>query len=362
MRRYRSLALIGALVLGLGGCAPAPQASAPAASSGPPQELVFSGYGGDYGDVMKKFIIGPFEKKYNAKLVYDETGSSTEKLAKMRASKDAFTYDFSVLTDYDAAAGGRDGLLESVTEKQVPNLAKVYPELKKLTGDAGPVVALDVLTLVYNKTRVSPAPTSWTALWDPRYKGHVAVSHVSEGKGLYLLLLSAYMNGGSEQNPDAGFQKIKELVPNVGAWLTASPQYTPYLQREEVWLAPYWNGRSQYMVDEGLPILTVIPQEGTIPIANAFVVPKTGKNKDLAYKFINYYLEPEVQSVWAEKIFYGPANQEAKVSDAVANRIPYGVEKIRSLKFPDQAVIDKNKAAWVERWNKDVQDAQKYAK
>jgi putative spermidine/putrescine transport system substrate-binding protein len=345
----------------LAACAPAaPQAAAPAAQ--PATELVFSGYGGDYSDVMKKSIIGPFEKKFNAKVVYDETGSSTEKLAKMRASKDAFTYDIAVLTDYDTAAGGRDGMLDTVSEQQVPNVARVYPELRTITGDAGPIVAIDVLTLVYNKNKVSPAPDSWAALWDPKYRGHVAVSHVSEGKGLYLLLLSAYMNGGSEKNIDPGFQKIRELTPNVGAWLTLSPQYVPYLQREEVWITPYWNGRAQYMINDGLPIATVLPKEGTIPVANAFAVPKTAKNKDLAYKFINYFLEPDVQATWAQQIFYGPANQDAKVDDAVAKRIPYGPEQIRGLKFPDQATLDANKGAWVERWNKEIQDAQRYAK
>ena len=356
------LMLLGVALLPLvAACQPAaPPAAGPAAQ--PPAELVFSGYGGDYSDVMKKSIIGPFEKKFNAKVVYDETGSSTEKLAKLRASKDAETFDLAVLTDYDAAAGSRDGLLEKVTDQQVPNAARVYPELRSITGDAGPIVAIDVLTLVYNKNRVNPAPDSWLALWDPKYKGHVAVSHVSEGKGLFLLLLSAYMNGGSDKNVEPGFQKIKDLVPNVGAWLTLSPQYVPYLQREEVWLTPYWNGRAQYMINDGLPIATVLPKEGTIPVANAFVVPRSSKNKDLAYKFINYFLEPDVQATWAEQIFYGPANIDAKVKDEVARRIPYGPDQIHGLKFPDQAVLDANKGAWIERWNKDIQDAQRYSK
>ncbi len=363
-RLSRLAAGVGAVALVLsaacGPAAPAAGGGQPAAQA--PSELVFSGYGGDYQDVMKKYIIGPFEQKYNAKVVYDETGSSTEKLAKMRASKDQPTYDFAVLTDYDTAAAGRDGLVEKVTSKEVPNIDSIYPELQKITGDAGPIVALDVLTLVYNKNKIATPPTSWSALWDPQYKGKVAVSHVSETKGLYLLLLAAYMNGGSDTNVDPGFQKIKELVPNVGAWLTLSPQYVPYLQREEVWLTPYWNGRAQYMVNDGLPIATVIPKEGTIPVANAFVVPKTAKNKDMAYKFINYFLEPATQQTWAEKIFYGMSNKNAKVGDDVARRIPYGAEQIKALKFPDQATLDKNKGAWVERWNKDIQDAQKYSK
>ena len=325
-------------------------------------QLIFSAYGGDYGEVMRKHILTPFEKKFGTKVVDDETGSSPEKLAKLRATKGTYSHDVVLLVEFDAGAAGREGLLDPIGAAQVPNFAKLYPFAQTLSGGFGPVVAMDVLTLVYNKNQVKPAPTSWEALWDPKYKGRVAISHMSEVKGLYLLLLAAYMTGGSEKDVDRGFTKVGQVVPNVGAWLTASPQYVPYLQREEVWLTPYWNGRTQYLKDQGLPIDSVIPKEGTIPITNVFTVPKTAKDKDLAYKFINFFLEEAQQRAWAEAIYYGPTNKEVKLPPEVARRIPYGPEQIGALKFPDQEALVKNRGPWIERWNKEIQNALRYAK
>jgi len=336
--------------------------AAPGIAGAQAKELVFSGYGGDYGEVMRKLVLAPFEAKLGAKVIYDTTGTSAQKLAKLRASRDTYTYDLTVLTGYDLLAAGREGLLEAVGPDRVPNMARLYEFAQKAGEGWGPIVSVDPLVLLYNRDRVKPAPDSWGALWDAKYKGKVAVSHVSEGKGLFLLILAAYMAGGDEKRIDGGFAKIRTLVPNVGAWLTLSPQYVPYLQREDVWLTPYWNGRAQLMIDEGLPLATVAPKEGTIAITNALAVPRTAKNKALAYELVNFYLDAAQQEAWARKIYYGPTNREVTLPREYGGRVPVGAEAIARLRFPDEDYLARHRGEWVERWNKEVYDAARYAK
>src|SRR5262245_17020276 len=269
--------------------------AAPGIAGAQAKELVFSGYGGDYGEVMRKLVLAPFEAKSGAKVIYDTTGTSAQKLAKLRASRDTYTYDLTVLTGYDLLAAGREGLLEAVGSDRVPNMTRLHEFAQKAGEGWGPIVSVDPLILLYNRDRVKPAPDSWNVLWDPRYKGKVGVSHVSEGKGLFLLIVGAYMAGGDEKRYDGRVTLIRTLVPSVRAWLTLSPQYEPYLQSEDVWLTPYCNGRAQLMIDEGLPLATVTPKEGTIAITNALAVPRTARNKPLAYEFVNFYLEAAQQ-------------------------------------------------------------------
>ncbi len=326
------------------------------------REIVFSGYGGDYEEQMKKIIIGPFEKKFNAKVVYDATGSSAQKLAKLRATKGTYIWDVIVLGGYDLLAAGQEGVLEPVGRDKLPNMAKLHEFAQKEGRGWAPVTSVDPLVLLYNKERVRPAPDSWTALWDPKFKGKVGISHVSEGKGLYLLIMAAYMAGGDEKRVDPGFARIRELVPNVGAWLTLSPQYVPYLQREDVWLTPYWNGRAQLLIDQGLPLATVIPKEGTVGYTNTFAVPKAARNKSLAYEFINFYLDAAQQAAWARVIYYGPTNKEVKLPPEYKGRVAVGVDEFARFKFPDEEYLAKARGAWVERWNKEIYDAAKYLK
>jgi putative spermidine/putrescine transport system substrate-binding protein len=354
-RRALTVVMIGSLVL-LTACMPSVPGSG--TSGG---QIIFSGYGAEWEEMMRKYVIAPFEKKFNAKVVLDTQGSANEKLAKMRASKDQYTYDLAVLTASDVVAAAREGLLEKIDESKVPESKNLYEIAQTLGKGYGPVVAFDPLTLVYNKNRVSPPPDSWEALWDPKYKGRVAVSHAQEGKGNFLLILSAYMGGGDERNIDPGFQKLRTLVPNVGSWLTASAQYVPYLEREEVWLTPYWNGRAQLLKDQGLPIEIVFPNEGTIATNNIWSVPTAAKNKDLAYKFINFYLEVEQQKAWAENIYYSPTNRNVQLPPDKASRVIYGPEQIAKTRLPDEETIALERPKWIERWNKEIQEALKYA-
>jgi putative spermidine/putrescine transport system substrate-binding protein len=351
-RRRAMWALLGILTVALG----APQAAAQT------RELVFSGYGGDYEELMKKLIIAPFEKKFNAKVIYDATGSSAQKLAKLRATKGTYTWDVTVFGGYDLLAAGNEGLLEPLGADKLPNMAKLHDFAQKEGRGWAPLTSVDPLIIFYNKEKVKPAPDSWSVLWDPKYKGKVGISHVSEGKGLYLLIMAAYMNGGDEKRIDPGFARIRELVPNVGAWLTLSPQYVPYLQREDVWITPYWNGRAQFLIDQGLPLATAIPKEGTVGYTNTWAVPKTAKNKELAYQFINFYLDTPQQEIWARKFYYGPTNREVKLPAEYKGRVPVGTEDFARFKFPDEEYLAKARGPWVERWNKEIYDATRYGK
>jgi putative spermidine/putrescine transport system substrate-binding protein len=339
-----------------GACMPTPPGAAGAGG-----QIIFSGFGAEYEEMMRKHVIAPFEKKYNAKVVLDTQGSANEKLAKIRASKDQYTFDLASLTPSDVVAGAREGLLERIDESKVPEIKNLY-EIAQTAGKGyGPVVAFDPLTLIYNTRQVSPRPESWEVLWDPKYKGKVAISHAQEGKGNYLLILASYMGGGDEKNIDPGFERLRTLVPNVGSWLTLSAQYVPYLEREEVWLTPYWNGRAQLLKDQGVPIDIVFPKEGTMATGNTWVVPVAAKNKDLAYKFINFYLEVEQQKAWADNIYYSPTNKNVQLTPDKAARVIYGSEQIAKMRLPDEETVATERPKWIERWNKEIQEALKYA-
>ncbi len=354
--------------------APAAKATSPAPASAPTQapaapaaqptgQIIFSGYGAEYEEMMRKYVIAPFEKKYpGTKVVFDAQGSTSEKLAKLRAAKGQYTFDALILTAGDVLAASKEGLLEKIDQTKVPEMKNLYDIAASMSKGYGPVVSFDPLVLVYNKNKVTPAPDSWSVMWDAKYKGKVAISHASEDKGMFMLLLQSYFNGGNERNVEPGFQKIREIVPNVGAWLTLSAQYVPYLEREEVWLAPYWNGRAQLYKDQNLPIDIAFPKEGTMAVSNIWVVPTAAKNKDLAYKFIDFYLQVEQQQAWAENIYYSPTNKNVKLTPDKAARVIYGPEQIGKMRLPDAEVIATDRPKWIERWNKEIQDALKYSK
>ena len=57
----------------------------PAQAAGASGQIIFSGYGADYQDNIRKYVIDPFERQFNAKVIFDTQGSANEKAAKIRA-------------------------------------------------------------------------------------------------------------------------------------------------------------------------------------------------------------------------------------------------------------------------------------
>ena len=46
------------------------------------ERMIFSGYGGLWENGMREYVIQPFEKKFDARVVLDTAGTSPEKLGK----------------------------------------------------------------------------------------------------------------------------------------------------------------------------------------------------------------------------------------------------------------------------------------
>src|SRR5881397_258721 len=85
--------------------------------------LVVNSFGGEYQELFETAVIRPFEKKFGVKVVHDATGTSSQDYAKIRASKGAPGFDVAAaLSPPEVILGAKEGLLEKITDKEVPNL------------------------------------------------------------------------------------------------------------------------------------------------------------------------------------------------------------------------------------------------
>jgi putative spermidine/putrescine transport system substrate-binding protein len=66
-------------------------------------------------------------------------------------------------------------------------------------------------------------------------------------------------------------------------------------------------------------------------------------------------LSKEEQENTAKLIGMGPVNKLAKVDGDTARKVIYGNDFVSRLIFPDWTYINANRAAWTERWNKEVE-------
>ena len=318
------------------------------------QRLVVNSYGGEYEGLIMEAVIEPFEEQFGVEVVYDAVGSASEDYARIRATRGNPGFDVVVMTAPEALQGCREGLLLEMTEENVPNLADLNQAVRESAGACGAVHELQYMSLLYNTEHVTTPPTSWHALWDEQWTGHVLIPDITSIMAVYLLQMSSIINGGDLQNLDPGFEAVAELVPRTVAIESSSAVMAQFIERDEAWILPYWSGRAQYYKDQGWPVDFLIPEEGTIPLLATLSIPAQAQNKELALEFVNFFLEKAQQEAWALAYNVGSARSDLDLPDDFKATQITSAEQLDQLILPDQLEIASERSGWTERWQREV--------
>ncbi len=306
-------------------------------------------WGGTYEQGVRK-VAAQFEKEYNVKVITDP-GNNADRLNKLRAYKNNPQIDVAMLTDYFAAMAIKDGVFGKIKPEELPNLAKLY-DFARPTNGYGPGYTINRSGILYNTKYVKQDITSWGDLWRPEFKGKVIVSDIVATHGIGLLQIAAEMNGGGAKNIDPGFEAMKRLKPSVLKFYSTTAEEEQLLQREEGWVAQYMDIFVKDLKD--MPVKWVAPKEGALGNINTLNVTANSKNRDLAVKFINFWISTEAQTEEAQALNDGPTNKEVKLSPDVAKNVTYGEEAMKGIKTLDWDYLLTVRDQWVDRWNKEI--------
>ena len=319
--------------------------------------LVVNGYGAEFQDIITRTTIEPFEKKFGVKVTYDNTGSAAQNYAKIRASRGAPGFDVAAeLTPPEVILGAKEKLLEPISETEVSNLRYVWKKSRDIVAPAGVVHTYQYAALLWNKTHLDK-PESWANYWEPgtaygdKIKGHLIAFEPANLLSIYALIMAAKLKGGGVENMQPAWDLLKAQKPWVGVSVMASDAAAPYFENDQVWLAPFWSARSGYYASHNYPVSFTIPKEGTIGLANCACVPVGATNKKLAFEFINFRLEPDVQRAFNLAYHSSPGRPDITdwPADFAATQI-VNETKMAGVDFPDSALIGSKRAEWTRKW------------
>ena len=321
------------------------------------ETLVVNAYGGEFQDIFLKTTVAPFEKKFGVKVTYDDAGSASEDYAKIRATRGAPGFDVAAeLTPPEIILGAKEKLLEPITEKEVPNLKHVWKKSLEVIPAVGIVHTYQYTALIWNKKQIEK-PTSWADYWAPnaRYgdkiKAHVMAFEPGNLLSIYALIMAAKLKGGSVANMDPAWDVLKAQKPMVGATVMASAAAAPYFENEQIWIAPYWSARAAYYEAQKYPIGVTIPKEGTIGLANCAGIPVGATNKKLAFEFLNWRLDKDVQREFHLAYFSSPGRGDIADWPQGFKDVQITTEQqMAAIDFPDSEVIANKRRDWTRRW------------
>jgi len=322
-------------------------------------QLIVNFYGGEVSEIFKRTTIRPFEKKFGVRVLYDDVGSASEDYAKIRASAGNPGFDVAAgLTIPEIILGAKEGLLEKIDESNVPNVKAMWDLSRKAIPPYGIVQHMQFATLYYNRDRIE-APTSWRDYWEPgskygdEIKGHVL--QVKPGNILchFALIMAARLGGGGVDNMEPAFEMLEKQKPYVGVVEQSSSKMAPYFENEEVWLSPYWSARAGVYIERGFPMEMVIPEEGTLLLPNTGAVPIGAKNKKLAFEFLNFRLDPEVQREFCLAYHVSPGrNDLGDWPEDFSRRQLTTEQQMAKMTMPDYETLGRLRNEWSLRWQK----------
>lgn len=324
-----------------------------ASAEGP--TIYVGGFGGSFENLFRTKIIPAFEAKTGAKVVF-VPGNSTDTLARLQAQRGRPELSVAIVDDgpmYQALALGLCGKLAPS-----PVLDEVYPFAR--VSDSAVGVAFVATGLAYNTQAFRkngwPAPTSWSDLADPKYRGKIVIPPIANGYGLLTLVMLARINGGGEARIDPGFDVLaKKVAPNVLAFEPSPGKMSEMLQTGEAALVVWGSARAMTVAEQGAPVEFVYPKEGAVALLQCACPVAGGPHPELAQQFIRHVLAPETQAMLAQGHGAAPVNPKTKLPPELAAKLPFGPERVAKLVAVDYKIINAKRAEWTQRWNRAVE-------
>lgn len=313
------------------------------------RELVIVSFAGALQE-PHQWLARRMESKYPGLRIRLVPSESQDVVAQLKASQGFSPYDAMPNGEPPHIIGMREGYIQKVDLKAVPNYDTVFPDFIKKSEGFGVPVSYSLIGIAYNEKMVKTAPKAWTDLWNPEYRGKVGIPRASSNLGLGALVIAAKVFGGSEDNLDPGWTKLQQLKPQVGRSPT---QLLQMLEREEIAVAPMWNNDAAGAALKGLPIRFVQPDPGPVAIVSFMSAISKTRHPELVSEWMNGLLSVEYQTMAAKApYFFGPTVKGIPIPEAARPYTPSTPAEVLRLQSVDWSKIAPNRGKIVEQFDR----------
>lgn len=311
-------------------------------------------WSGGVGTLGLQPCLGDKFTKETGVTIVPEIGTSSVTLAKLQQQKDAPSIDVAWIDGGISELAQAAGVVDTLDPSRIPNMSNAQERaVFKRDGAAYAVnTGYYWIGLTYNTKEISTPPTSWKDLWKPEYEDAVVIPTPANAAGIPFIFFLTKVWGGDPANMQPVIDKLKTL--QAAAYYDSSGAATNAFQNGEAIIGAHYNAAAMDMMDKGLPIGIVVPEEGVWGDGGRVHLVKGTPKKELAEKFINMALTPEVSSCLAEKIYLVPSMKNVELSEKAASRMPRNKDGSDALVLFDIDTMNAQRAELTDTWNRNI--------
>ena len=258
-----------------------------------------------WSDYVKPELLSRFELENNCKVVVDTYDSNEAMYAKLKAG--ATGYDIPFPSSYMVKIMNAQGMLRKLDRSLLPNLRNVDPAYLEMAADklmehSVPYTAT-ITCLGYLGERVDNFEPSWAMLDRDDLKGRMTMlNDYRETIGAALKFLGFSLNSRNDAELAAAKDVVLRWKKNLAKF--ENEQYKTGLASGEFLLTHGYSGDLMLVQSENPDIQIAVPREGSALTFDDMVIPSSAVQVELAHKFINFILEPEVAAQLTEYIYF----------------------------------------------------------
>ena len=267
-----------------------------------------------WGEYIDKSLIDEFEEATGITVNYKTVPSNEELYALLEQG--AINPDVIVPSDYMISQLIEEDRLQPLDYSKIPNFEKIDQRFKNLSYDPENLYTVPytwgTLGIIYNTTMVDEPITSWSAMFDDKYKDNVIlIDNSRDAFGIALYYLGYSVNTTDE----AQIREAYELVAD--AWNRGVYQgkmmdeIFQTMENSNAAIATYYAGDYLTMRENNPDLAYVIPDEGSNWFVDAMCILKDAENVDEAHEWINFIASTDANLRNMDYIWYASPNSEA---------------------------------------------------
>jgi len=278
------------------------------------ETLVVSSWGGSFRDLIEQTIAAKFTEETGVDVEFI-TGGTIDRLNQAKLSRDTPESDVTFTTSHIGWLYRNDGLFEELDMSKIPNSVNLVEQARISPSHFG--VWAYVYTIGYLPGSLPEGITfeSWNDLWSPKLEGMIAAPDFDPS---HIIAVAAKLEGVDIENWEQAEDKLLALKPNFRAFYTNDANSQQLMSTGETPVQVMLSMNAYHMQSEGLDVQLVIPKEGGVLGVDTMGITAGTKKMDLAYKFLDAALDPDVQAKIAEIKKGIPVVSNVKLPDELA--------------------------------------------